>query len=257
MNPDDGSLKELFEKHSEASFDAVKQEEMQRLKEEAEELTGLDLGDEAGIRTEEDLIQRMYEQMAAREAAQEASQSAESRHRHEAAVNRRTGAAAQLVRQSLREIYRKLASAVHPDRESDPLRRKEKNALMQKINQAYAANDLLTLFEVQIEIGKSDPDPIGTVSSQRLKEYNKLLAQQLQDAKATMRELEAGFRMDFGLTADSHLSPQKLNLVTQRQARAIRAEITRQKEFLSLLSNKTATQRWLKEQRTFASAIDS
>jgi hypothetical protein len=39
--------------------------------------------------------------------------------------------------------------------------------------------------------------------------------------------------------------------VIQRQARAIRAEIARQKEFLSVLSNKTTARRWLKERRRF------
>ena len=254
--PDDAGLKELFDKHSDASFDAVKREEMQRLKEEAEELTGLDLGDEADLRTEEDLIQRMYEQMAARETAEEASRFTDAQRRRESAANKRRETATQLVRQSLREIYRKLASAVHPDRESDLQRREEKNALMQRINQAYAANDLLTLLEVQIQLGQSDPDQIGKMSSQRLKQYNKLLAQQLEEAKAKLRQLEAAFREDFDLDTTSKISADNLNLVIQRQARAIRAEIARQKEFLSLLSNKAAIKRWLKDQRRFASEMD-
>lgn len=253
--PDDAALKDLFDKHSEASFDAVKQEEMQRLKEEAEELTGLDLGDDAEIRTEDDLIQRMYEEMAAREAAEDASRSADSQRRRASAATRRGAAAAQLVKQSLREIYRKLASAVHPDREADPERRAQKNALMQKINQAYAANDLLTLFEVQIQIGQSDP--LGQLSSQRLKQYNKLLAQQLEESRSKLRESERAFREDFDLGPSASVSPQKLNLVTQRQARAIRAEVASQKEFLSLLANKTATKRWLKEQRRFEAWFDA
>lgn len=247
--PDDAQLRALFDKHSEASFDAVKQEEIQLLREEAEELTGLDLGDETDIRTEEDLIQRMYEKMAERDAAEEERASTRSHQRQQSASNKRTEAAAQMVKQSLREIYRKLASAVHPDRESDPRRREEKNALMQRINQAYAASDLLALFELQVEIGLGD-DPIGKVSSQRLKQYNKLLAQQLEEAKATLRELQSAFRADFGLDPGTELNPQRFNLAIQRQARAIRAEIVRQKEFLGLLSNRAATKRWLKDQRS-------
>ena len=149
-NPDDLELRELFEKHSERDFDAVKQEEMQRLREEAEELTGLDLGDDDDIRTEEELVQRMYERMAEREAAEEERESARARERRHTAEEKRKEAAAQLVRQSLREIYRKLASAVHPDREADAKKREEKNALMQRINQAYAANDLMALSRERI-----------------------------------------------------------------------------------------------------------
>lgn len=250
--PEDAELRDLFDKHSEADFQTLRREEMELLKEEAEEMTGLDLGDDDDIRTEEELVQRMYEKMAEREAAEEREQAEASRHRQQSAQKKRSEAAAQLVRQSLREIYRKLASAVHPDRESDARRREEKNALMQRINQAYAANDLLALFELQMEVGQADLDQIGMAGAQRLKQYNKLLAQQLSDARAALKELDTGFRMDFGLGPGGEINAAKLNLLTQRHGRELRAEIARQKELLSLLSNRTATKRWLKEQRRFA-----
>lgn len=250
--PDDAELQALFDKHSDASFENLRQEEIELLKEEAEELTGLDLGDDTDIRTEEELVQRMYEKMAEREAAEEEQRADNAQRHRNAAQKKRSEAAAQLVRQSLREIYRKLASAVHPDRESDPRRRDEKNALMQRINQAYAANDLLALFELQIEVGHTDIDQISAASAQRLKQYNKLLAQQLNDAKSALRELQQGFRMDFGLDPGSDLNVSRLNLLTQRRGRELRAEIARQKELLALLSSRTATRRWLKEQRRFA-----
>jgi len=53
--------------------------------------------------------------------------------------------------QSIREIFRKLASALHPDRETDRKGREVKTALMLQVNRAYAGNDLLTLLELQIE----------------------------------------------------------------------------------------------------------
>jgi hypothetical protein len=249
--PDDAELRALFDKHSDASFADLRQEEIELLKEKAQEMTGLDLGDDTDIRTEEELVQRMYEKMAQREAAEEDERTETSRQHRDSAQKKRSEAAAQLVRQSLREIYRKLASAVHPDRESDPRLRDEKNALMQRINQAYAANDLLALFELQIEVGHTDIDQISAANAQRLKQYNKLLAQQLKDARSELRELEQGFRMDFGLDTGGELNVSKLNLLTQRHGRELRAEIARQKELLALLSNRTATKRWLKEQRRF------
>lgn len=36
--------------------------------------------------------------------------------------------------QSIREVYRKLASALHPDREPDPVERQRKTELMQRAN---------------------------------------------------------------------------------------------------------------------------
>ena len=53
--------------------------------------------------------------------------------------------------QSIREIFRKLASALHPDRETDRKGCEVKTALILQVNRAYAGNDLLTLLELQIE----------------------------------------------------------------------------------------------------------
>lgn len=43
----------------------------------------------------------------------------------------------------LRNVFRQLASAVHPDRESDPDERDRKTALMSEANAAYANLDAL------------------------------------------------------------------------------------------------------------------
>jgi hypothetical protein len=254
-NGDDAELKAVFDTHSRVDFDTAKQDELQRLKAEAEEFTGFNLGDVDGIRTEEDLVQRMYEEMAAREAAAQARQDAKAQRQRKSPAQKRTEDNAQLARQSLREIYRKLASRVHPDREPDPQRREEKNALMQKINQAYAANDLLTLFETQMQIEQIDASHIGKVSMQRLKQYNKLLAEQLESLRAAIRDMETGFCMDHGLQPGS-VNPQKLGLLITRQARQLRAEVAQQQQFLSVLANKAATKRWLKQQRRFAREDD-
>ncbi len=51
----------------------------------------------------------------------------------------RREAEAQQATQSVREVYRKLASALHPDRETDERQREAKTALMQRVNQACAS----------------------------------------------------------------------------------------------------------------------
>jgi hypothetical protein len=255
-NGADAELKALFDKHSKTNFDSAKQEELQRLKAQAEELTGFKLGDDEGIYSEADLVQRMYEEMAAREAADEARQNAKAQRQRKSAAQKRSEENAQLAKQSIRDIYRKLASAVHPDREPDPQRREEKNALMQKINQAYAANDLFTLFETQMQIEQLDASYISKISAQRLKQYNKLLAEQLSSLKTSLLDAETGFCMDHGLEPGSGLNPRKLGLFTQRQARRIRAEIDQQKQFMLVLADKAATKRWLKQQRAFARDSD-
>lgn len=251
-NDDDVELKALFDKHSDIGFDAGKQDELQRVKAQAEQMTGLDLGDDEGIHSEDDLVQRMYEEMTAQEAAAQARQTAKEQRQRKSPAQKRREDEAQLAKQSLREIYRKLVSAVHPDREPDPVRRESKNSLMQKINLAYAANDLLTLFEAQLQIEQIDAGHISAISAQRLRQYNKLLAEQLARLKAAVTAIEDGFCMDHGLQPGSGLSPHKLDQVIRRQARLVRAELTQQKQFLLVLADKAALKRWLKQQRKMA-----
>lgn len=245
---EDPDIKAAYNKHSNVDFDTLKQDELQRLKAEAEEFTGFDLGDDEGIRNEDDLVQRLYEEMSARDSAEQ-EELLESRREK---PSKRSEDNAQLAKQALREIYRKLASAVHPDRETDSDRRDAKNALMQRINQAYAANDLLSLFEIQIEIDQLDPEQIGNLGAQRLRHYNRLLAEQLEQIRTKTRTLEASAGEEHGVEIDGGFNVHKLGPQIQRQVRRLRAEVTRQEQFLRVLADKAATRRWLKQQRQFA-----
>lgn len=247
-NGDDAALKALFDKHSEIDFDTDKQQNLRFIKELTEVFTGLDLGESAGIRTDSDLFQRVCDGMAAQAAAAEAEQAAKTPHRRKTAAQQRREVEAQLATQSVREIYRKLASALHPDRETDPAHREAKTALMQQVNQAYATNDLLKLLEVQLQIEQVDASHIASASTHRLKHYNKVLAE-LAGLKAEIAHVETGFYIDFGLEPGSGANPRKLGELIDQHARLLRSELARQQRDLRMLADKAVTRRWLKQQR--------
>ncbi|RYZ11082.1 MAG: J domain-containing protein, partial [Comamonadaceae bacterium] len=94
-----------------------------------------------------------WEQQA--EAAAQRREEAAARRRSAAAARRRKQAQ-QEVSQSLRDVYRRLASVLHPDREQDPQQRERKTALMQQANQAYADDNLLALLELQLQAEQID-----------------------------------------------------------------------------------------------------
>lgn len=248
----DKELKALFNKHSKIDFDTGQQHDLHALKTMAEEYTGLDLGDSENIRSDEDLAQRMYEQMAAQAAAEEESKANRSQRRRKTPAQLRKEEEAQLAIQSVREIYRKLASAVHPDRERDPELRAARTELMQKINRAYAANDLLTLLETQLEIEQVSATQISDVSAQRLKQYIKILTEQLAALKAEVTRVESGFCMDFGVERGRRLDPRKLNKLIQEEAEELRSDLARQQRDLRMLTDPEATRRWLNQQRRSA-----
>lgn len=250
-NPHDVEINAIFDRHSSMTFRETRQEEIEDLKQHAKAYMGIDL-DDADIESEDDLVERVYEHMK----NEEARQRERSAERRKSAGQQRAEAGAQAAKKFLREIYRKLASAVHPDREADATRRAEKTELMQQINRAYATNDLLTLLEAQLRLELIDPDHVSKISGERLQHFNRLLSQQLEAAKTELRALQDAFRMDYGLPRGRAVNQRDLHLVTQRRARELRAHVHQQKRFLEVLANKSATRRWLKEQRRFDNGWD-
>jgi hypothetical protein len=249
----DPALKALFDKHSSTDFDTEQQEARLAMKDMVEAMTGMDLGDGADMASDEELFKRLHEGLAAEaeaEAEREQARAAKpQKPRRKSAAQQQREADAQLATQSVREIFRKLASALHPDRETDPVERAAKTALMQKVNQAYAANDLLTLLELQLQIEQVDASHIASASTQRLKHYNKLLAEQLTELKHEVDRVEGGFRMDFGLEMGWGLKPNKLMTFIEEGTQHLRAELAAQQRERRLLEDKAATKRWLKRQQ--------
>jgi hypothetical protein len=246
----DAALKELFDKHSRVDFDTEKQRELAVLSELTQMFTGVDLGDTSSIRSEEDLVERVSEQMAAREEARRAQQDARAQRRgkSKSAAQQRREDETKRVTQSVREIFRKLVSALHPDREPDPAQREAKTTLMQKVNQAYEANDLLTLLEVQLQIEQVSPDQIHDTDPQRLKHYNKVLAEQLTSLKLEVEQLKTDLHMEFDVPLRGS-DPRQITSLVKQQEHLLRAELAREKRELSLLADVAATKQWLRRRR--------
>jgi hypothetical protein len=157
-----------------------------------------DGGDTTGEPVLADLGQD-WERQAASAAALREERSA---RRRAAASSRRRTQAAQEVSQSLRDVYRRLASALHPDREPDTEKRKHKTSLMQRANQAYAEGNLLALLELQLEAEHVDAAHVASADPRRLQHYVTVLQEQLADLQSETRRLEAGFRAAAGIAPD-------------------------------------------------------
>ena len=146
----------------------------------------------------------------------------------------------------MREIYRKLASALHPDRETDERQREAKTALMQRVNQADEAQDLLALLELQLQIEQIDESHIANAGEQRLKHYNKVLSQQLAKRKA---EADASRWVRMGRPgARLGIEPAKLGQVLEQTSRQWRADLNERQRELRMLCD-VAAKTWLKRQR--------
>ncbi len=89
--------------------------------------------------------------------------------------------AAKLAEQSLKTVYLKIAATIHPDREPDEAKKVEKTELLQRANEAYAAQDLFYLLKLQIQIEQNRGVSQKGLSAEQLKFYQ--LALDLQSQK--------------------------------------------------------------------------
>jgi len=158
-------------------------------------------------------------------------------------------AQAELAAASVRDVYRKLASALHPDRETDLAQRDTKTALMQRVNHAYDTKDLLTLLSLQLEIEQIDPDHVARADDQRVKHYNQVLTEQLVELRAEVEHLEWDFCDEFDVAPGIRPDPTDLAPILGDLQRAWDRELYQQKDRLRLLADEKVTQRWLNGER--------
>ena len=161
--------------------------------------------------------------------------------------------AAELATQSLREVYRRLASRLHPDREQDPLERERKTTLMQRVNIAYEAGQLMELLELQWEAEQMDPTKLAQLSDARLAPYNRMLEEQWHDLQREVQARTQSFAREFGLESTTRLQPAKLMAQVRERLQQLQGGIDYLRQLLQALEDEPDTLRqWLKHERTLA-----
>ena len=177
-----------------------------------------------------------WEQQAERRRAQAHAErdAARTDRREQAARTRRErhgGRAPGAGSPSLREVYRRLASRLHPDREPDPDERARKTAQMQRINAAYAAGDLLALLDLQRAWADAPPTPAAAApadpSDTRLRQHIAALTEQRERLQADLDAIVRRFavlRPDLPARADT-VTPQLVETMLGTEIRELRARV--------------------------------
>ncbi len=173
----DAALEAMHDRYSDVPHEQVRQSDMQLAQTFIEEVVGFHIDEEQ-----------------AQERAQPDARSSRAGSAKAQARQAQREEAAREVRQSLREVFRKLVSALHPDREPDEQARQRKTLLMQRVNQAYEARDLLTLLTLQLEIEQISAASLSAASRERLTHYNQILREQLVELDLELAHCIAPFR---------------------------------------------------------------
>jgi hypothetical protein len=153
-----------------------------------------------------------------------------------------------LALQSVREVYRKLAAALHPDREQDLDERLRKTELMQRVNAAYSKKDLLKLLELQLEIEQIDAKHLTQIADSRLKYFNKILKEQLEELNHEVDQIEDRFRIMLNMPYYVSLSsPKQVIQSLNRDINSVKQESRLLKTQLEWFHDPAILKAWLKQ----------
>ncbi|KVZ04172.1 J domain-containing protein [Burkholderia stagnalis] len=258
----DARLKAIYNRHGGTDYDVEMAAEFATMKAELEAMLGVELDDDLDMSAHDEVLQHVRAKLEQERARDEANKRAREARRAE-----RQKSAKQLAKesqqqaeqvelsQSIRDVYRKLASALHPDREPDPLERERKTSLMQRVNQAYDRNDLLKLLELQLELEHIDQHAINQISEDRLKHYNKILKEQVAELDQEIRHVESHLRFAYGLSPYVEVSPDTVLLNLAREIIRREQDIRGLKEEMPLFDDLGSLKRWLKELKRQQSAF--
>ena len=260
---DDAELKAIFNKHSRSDYDSEKAANIKGMKSMLEDVLGVELGDDLEMSSPEDLLKRVQAQMEQEWTQNNADWQASEERRAERkksakqlAKEAKQQAEAQQISLSIREVYRKLASALHPDREPDTQERDRKTALMQRVNQAYEKRNLLQLLKLQLELEHIDQDAVNNISEDRLKHYNKILKEQLAELEQEILHVEGGFMAQFGISPFVKVSPGTIMRDLATDIAGIRHAIRDLKSDLLAFEDIKKVKAWLRKMRRRTAEMD-
>ena len=152
------------------------------------------------------------------------------------------------IRESIRALYRKLASALHPDREPDPDKRNHKTALMQRANHAYENDRLLPLLELRRELDPGQGAWAGE-DEQAVKLYTKALRHELNALEEEVMVTEMDFRMRFAVDPDVSLTPRNALKTLTAEIKETRAMARSLERELADIADRASLKRWLRALR--------
>jgi len=241
-------LIQLHDKHSDVSFDQYEQQDSELIRSLADDIFGINLDENA---SPEELMAQFHQKAGEREEKESARRERQRERKKDAkkstAESAKQTSTIQDATRAVRDIYRKLASELHPDREQDPQRRDQLTELMQQANRAYEESDLLALLKLQMQIEQIDPQALAQIAQARLDSYNHVLREQSERLKSELLGLKVPFASSaIGL---HKLTPQAVQRAIDEDAKELQNTLRELDDDLAAFEDVRQLKKWLKDYR--------
>ncbi len=195
-------IEEIFDAYSEIRYqeemDSGKEEVNNGLKEMLKNMYGVEIDVEFDPNlSEEENAKRIFQKLAdngihdfsQKQFSQKQSNQDNSKGKikkkklDESAIENKQQKEEQLRKMSFNAIYKELMKAFHPDTETDPERKAEKEEISKKITVAYGNQDYFELLNLEAEYLSNQEDRIQKMPKEQLAFYIKMLTDQKAELK--------------------------------------------------------------------------
>jgi hypothetical protein len=154
---------------------------------------------------------------------------------------------------ALRSIYRKLASALHPDRANNEAERLRKTTLMASVNAANDRGDLSALMHLQAEANLVDLDFNASLKPERLLAFCQELSAQLEQLNLARQQQEQNMRQEFGLGYGA-INHKTLKLAARAELASLQYSIDSLANTLQHVQTHRNFKNWIRQQVEFFEA---
>ncbi|WP_137896302.1 hypothetical protein [Ramlibacter sp. 2FC] len=256
----DAQMQALHDRHSPDDLDAKQGASVQGMKDMLEEVLGKPLG-AAGDGDDLDALlhaamKEMDEQAQAAHEQREAQQAARRSRKAKTARQQQAEQQQTDAQSALRTLFRQLASALHPDRETDPQEHKRKSALMAEANAAYRRRDLTALLTLQLRVEQAEPGSLARMAEDKVAALNLLLKDQVAALEQDLSAVEIRARSEFGLAPYAAVNAASLARTLAQQRQQLEQDIAHMNQDLRRVQDDAEFKRWLKEQDRLARQVD-
>ncbi len=266
---DDDAMAELREQYLPADVatpgsDAAQNDDdiREQMLDRAEEFLGRALDRDAlkGITSHQELMEALMQLVHAhQEAEQEREQELDAARRAKRPPTERQRKAQEQVQDAktaLRAIYRQLASALHPDRETDAAERERKSGLMVQVNTAYERGDLTALLRLQLQTEQVNADHIARMADDKMAAFSLLLKQQVASLEDQVAEAEMRLSSELGVMVSADMTEATVSRVLVREQEMHERWAEKLQVDLVLLQDDAELKRWLRQEVAMARALE-
>lgn len=243
----DAAMQAVHDRHSERSLSEKEQAAAADAQSFFEDVMGVDLDMPGKPGSMDEVLRAGFDRM--RQKTQEKQPHSGSRKkRAKTARQQQAEQQQQDAQNALRTIFRQLASALHPDRETDPVERARKTTLMGEVNAAYGRRDLTALLKLQIGVEHIGHEAVSRMARDQAKALAQLLKEQVDALQTDLRFLESQLCAEFGLEPYPPPNAAALRAALRRQKQSLTYDIEMMERDLKRVADDAELKRWLKEQ---------